>query len=139
MDDITLLLHGASGLESSTMSRSSLIDVRKSTVQTYQATKSPASRGRLQQFGLHLPLTRRIFKISRILWTTIAGCNTNNFTYLVIARQLRMTHGLSIPQASFDKNAAEDAPNYAISNQKFKNFLGRGHPHQTPPLSLIHI
>jgi len=26
-----------------------------------------------------------------------------------------------------DKNAAENAPNYAISNEKFKNFLGRGH------------
>jgi len=34
---------------------------------TCRPTKSPASRRRLRHFGLHLPLTRRIVKISRIL------------------------------------------------------------------------
>ena len=48
-----------------------LVDVNVNLVKEFQnarrPTKSPASRGRLPHFGLHLPLTRCIVKISRIL------------------------------------------------------------------------
>jgi len=38
---------------------------------------------------------------------------------------LASKHGLYIPQASLVKNAVEDAPKHAISNEKFKKiFLG---------------
>jgi len=41
-----------------------------------------------------------------------------------------------ILQASLDKNAAQDAPKHAISNEKFKNFMGGQGEGSPPPHTL---
>ena len=56
----------------------------------------------------------------------LARCHVDVLTAVLAYRLGQQTccYCRCIPQASFDKNAAYDAPKHAITNVKFKNFLG---------------
>jgi len=75
----------------------------KLCVLVHRPTKSPAYRGRLPHFGLHLPLTRCIVKISTFY-------KQSQFPFNSTAKITPRMH--------------QNSPFWA---QKSKNFLGRGH------------